>query len=340
MPGNLYRRGETWWGRITVAGREYRRSLRTSDRAEAKRRLARWLEEIRRSSFYGAARLSWKAAVTRYVSEVMAGAVKPSTGRRYLVSFRQVDPVLGGLYADEITRKVLADLISARKRQGATNATINRDLTAISAVLGACIDWGACEENPARAVSRKKLTRERREPIRPPTDEEIERLCAAVPPMVARLVRFLLQTGMRQEEAVSLEWSQVSLGRREVTLYRTKTSRPRVVSLTEAAVGTLLGTPRYIGSPYVFWHGEGRRYLNFPTWFVKLRNRAGVRFRCHDLRHRYAVDWLKAGGDIYALSRQLGHSSVSTTEIYLGHVGTNHGTGATVREADRGGPAG
>jgi integrase/recombinase XerD len=37
----------------------------------------------------------------------------------------------------------------------------------------------------------------------------------------------------------------------------------------------------------------------------------------HDLRHRFAIAWLKAGGDIYRLSRHLGHASVKTTEIYL-----------------------
>ena len=40
-------------------------------------------------------------------------------------------------------------------------------------------------------------------------------------------------------------------------------------------------------------------------------------FRFHDLRHRHAVDWLKAGRSIYDLRDRLGHTSVKTTEIYL-----------------------
>jgi integrase len=38
----------------------------------------------------------------------------------------------------------------------------------------------------------------------------------------------------------------------------------------------------------------------------------------HDLRHRFAIRWLKAGGNIDELSRHPGHTSVKTTEIYLG----------------------
>jgi integrase/recombinase XerD len=40
-------------------------------------------------------------------------------------------------------------------------------------------------------------------------------------------------------------------------------------------------------------------------------------FRFHDMRHRHAVDWLKAGRSIYDLQQRLGHTSIRTTEIYL-----------------------
>jgi integrase/recombinase XerD len=44
------------------------------------------------------------------------------------------------------------------------------------------------------------------------------------------------------------------------------------------------------------------------------------RFRVHDLRHGFAIRALREGMGIYELSRHLGHTSVSTTEIYLNHV--------------------
>jgi len=44
------------------------------------------------------------------------------------------------------------------------------------------------------------------------------------------------------------------------------------------------------------------------------------RFRFHHLRHRAAVDWLKAGGSIYDLQGRLGHTSIKTTEMYLDYL--------------------
>ncbi len=42
-----------------------------------------------------------------------------------------------------------------------------------------------------------------------------------------------------------------------------------------------------------------------------------VRFKFHDLRHLFAVRYLRDGGGIYALQGIPGHTSVKTTEIYL-----------------------
>ena len=40
----------------------------------------------------------------------------------------------------------------------------------------------------------------------------------------------------------------------------------------------------------------------------------------HDLRHKFAVDYLRKGGSIYQLQQYLGHASIRTTEGYLAYV--------------------
>ena len=47
----------------------------------------------------------------------------------------------------------------------------------------------------------------------------------------------------------------------------------------------------------------------------------GVRFSPHTLRHTFAVSYLRAGGNLFYLSRILGHTSVKTTERYLQSLG-------------------
>ena len=69
--------------------------------------------------------------------------------------------------------------------------------------------------------------------------------------MAGRVIRFLAETGMRQDEACSLEWSQVSIDRREVRLTKTKTSSPRVLPLNAAARSTITGSPRHPPSNFV-----------------------------------------------------------------------------------------
>jgi hypothetical protein len=80
-------------------------------------------------------------------------------------------------------------------------------------------------------------------------------------PTSGRLLRFLAETGMGPEEVCGLEWSQVSVKRREVEVV----SGQRVLPLSDVALGTLVVTPRHIISPYVFWHHDGQRHTTLAT---------------------------------------------------------------------------
>ena len=115
----------------------------------------------------------------------------------------------------------------------------------------------------------------------------------------------------------------MSIQRREVRLTKTKTSSPRVVPLSDLAIGTLVGTPRHITSPYVFWHDDGQRYTTFANIFAATARRAKVPFRCHDLRHAFASRFLQATGNIPALQAILGHRSIQMTMRYA-HMVTGH----------------
>jgi integrase len=316
MPRNLYRRNGIWWGRVQLAGADHRRSLRTRDRAEASKRFKAWRDLLIAAHHFGIERHSWREAVVRYTSEIMPGAVKPGTAKRYLCSFRMVDPILGDMHLDEIDGRVLAKIAG---RKGASNATRRRDLTAVSQVLRGAASWGWIEANAARTYDRGVIP-ERRDPIRLPTDDEIAALISACPAMLRAMVTVLLGTGMRLEEAAGLERRNVDFARKVITLDRTKTSRPRAIPMTDTVAGTIQALPVRLGCSYVFWHDQGERYLNLSSRPAAIGKKAGVAFRRHDLRHRYAVDYLKAGGSIYTLQQLLGHRSIRTTEIYLDYL--------------------
>jgi integrase len=254
---------------------------------------------------------------------------------------RQLAPMFDGLHLDEITRGRLADFVSARLRAGAKGATVRRDLAMFSCLCSCAVAWDYIDANPVRQFSKRHI---KESPPRTtyPTMEEVERLVAHAPVMGARIIRLLAQTGMRLDEVCSLEWSQVSIPRREVRLTKTKTSSPRVVPLSDAALGTILGTPRHPTSAFVFWHSDGERHTSFSGTFRKIAARAGVPFRCHDLRHHFASEFAQRTGDLAALQAILGHKTIAMTMRYshlvtehlhraigrhgAGEVGTNTGT--------------
>ena len=320
MPDNLYKRRGTWYGRIQVRGREIRKSLRTGALIEARKRLKKMRDDLDHLRFYGEERHTWKAAAGRWLEEI-GPSLKPATFKRYRVSLKQLRPILDHLYLDEINLRTIAKVAG---RRGVTNATRRRDLTAVSSVLRSTVAWGWREDNPAKAWDRS-IVRETRLPIDPPSDADIAAVRAIAPAMMVRMMDLALQTGMRQGEIVYLEHAQVRLQELEILLTRTKTNAPRIIPVSDpllvrGVVGTITGTPRHIVSKYVFWHHDGRPFKQFATSFATVRDRAGATFRFHDLRHRFAIDYLKRGGNIYNLQKILGHSSITTTEIYLNYL--------------------
>lgn len=328
LPPNCYDRNGVLWGRIKVAGREYRGSLRTADPAEARRRLKAWRLKLERAAVGDEESPTFKAAVVKWAREVLPGSVKPSVAKRYMVSIGQMVDHFGALRISEITPGMIGSYISTRAGK-ASNATIRRDLTALSRLLASCTAWGWRQDNPARFFDRS-IIRERRDPIRPPADEDVATVIAAAPPGMARILRLLSQTGMRENEAVTLARGDVDWPGCRIRLLRTKTNRPRTLEWRTPggdAGGALKDAP---GVDVLFPAETGEAYRSFSANFgrvirgVEAREKAAGRpfrrFRVHDLRHGFAIRWLRNGGGIYELSLHLGHTSVKTTEGYLGHL--------------------
>lgn len=326
LPGNIFMRGTTCWGRIRVAGRELRFSLRTGDVDLAKRRVEeRRLREIAETVFEEK-RHTWPEAVLAW-SQHASGNVSAGTSKRYGTSLTAVAGSLNGLFLDQITNAALHKMIRDRKEAGAGNATIRRDLTAISLVLNYAIAHGWRETNPALDV--RRTLRERRDPIVLPELADIEFVAAGSPGNLGPLIRFALATGCRQNEIAIAEHGHIDRQRGQMAIYKTKRGRPRVIDLSPAVLTLIAGVPQWPGSQWLFHH-SGQPYRTVSSQWRGLMQRAQKRaqkagrvlpwIRFHDLRHRHAVDFLKAGGGIYDLSHRLGHTSVKTTEIYLAHL--------------------
>ena len=352
-PRNLTLRGGIYYARFQIDNRDVWRSLRTADEREARRRI----KEVRTEAGRARAGLipaaepaaaplpTWEDAVVRWSSIHLPG-LRPATRTRYLCSLAQLEPFIAGRPIASLIQPDLNDYAAARMEDGVKPATVRRDLTAVSLVWRVAKRAGWCSgENPALAELEE--IKELREPIQPVALRDLALVLRSCTPALARLVRFLAYVGCRQEEAASLEWRDVDLRAGTVTFARTKTRSPRVVALSPRCAAMLGGLERHRALAYVFWHRDGRhgadRFRNVASQFRGLVTRTQEQraakaegagpcrwssrtfrpFRCHDLRHTYAIRALQAGTSIYAVSRHLGHASVKTTEIYLAWLRTD-----------------
>lgn len=349
MPKGIYPRGNWWWARFKVAGVSYREPLRIPVRGpKEERAAAARSEELRKQvidevRFGIAAPVSWQQAVLAWNDAAIANRLRPATIRRYLTSLGQLRDQLDGKTVQELDAAEIRKLITARRRDGASNATLRRDLTALSQVLGHAIaqGWRKEGDNPARGIDRKRQLPERRDPICLPLPGEVAAVIAAAPQRFGDLIAFAHETGMRQEEVASLEHNRIDRARNCAMIYRAKARRPRAVPLTPAALAIIERQPRHLKLGWVFWHDLppdprfpdkelSTRFTSPASNFRRIR--AGVAqkvarkggtftgFRFHDLRHDFAVRYLRDGGSIYTLQEILGHSSIKTTEIYLDYL--------------------
>lgn len=330
MPKGLYTRNGIFWARFKIRGVEYRVSLRTRSLTVAERRLKAAREAVEDRVFYGASEaVSWPQAVIAWDAWIKRQGKRAGTIKRYLVSLGQIREWLDDKEVQRIDHDLVRQIVRDRAKRGATNATIRRDLSAMSSVLDAAMDEGWIEENPAHSFDRRRL-KEAREPIVLPDEASI----AAVLALGSRFVEMAAVarlTGMREEEIASLRHEQVDKGRMAIGLTHTKGRRAREVPICAEALAIIERQPRFLKSPYVFWRAEGERFKNVAAQFYATvarearkaaqQGRAFRRFRFHDLRHLFAVEYLRERrGSLYELQQILGHSSIKTTEIYLHHL--------------------
>jgi site-specific recombinase XerD len=142
------------------------------------------------------------------------------------------------------------------------------------------------------------------------------------------LVLLLLDTGLRIDEALGLERARVDLDSL-ILVVMGKGSKERAVPVSLELRKVLHRWVRIADkaspSRYLFAAHSGARllYRNVFREIQRLCTHAGVRTHVHPhlFRHQFAVTYMRQGGDVYRLSRLLGHTSVSTTQLYLRSMG-------------------
>lgn len=259
-----------------------------------------------------------------------------------------IKPTLADLVLTKVTPRILVELFAElATRVGRKTIETTRG------ALGAAWRWFVRKGYVERGLSPVRLADLSEIPIPPArlvrwisNPRDVTRLLAASAESIRDLVAVLIGTGLRIDEALHLEWTDIDLERRTIHVHRgrhgaPKSGRARVVEIFDSVLPVLRAMKLRSGTNVRLWPsvrrtatgGERVRSVSgVHLAFKAALRRAGLdsAFRIHDMRHTFAGLYLTAGGDIYRLSQLLGHASVRVTERVYAHLARR------AFEADRG----
>jgi site-specific recombinase XerD len=226
---------------------------------------------------------------------------------------------------DAVDVRALADYVAwlggARGGRKLAATTISRKLAAIRALLRHTL--GPDHVPDARLAPR----RARRLPDAPAAGE-IEQMLAALEgdsPVALRnraLVELVYSAGLRSAEAVGLDLADVDFEQELVHVRRGKGGKERVVPLGEEAA---LWLGRYLreARPSLAKGADDALFLSARGRRLDTSTLRRVVPHPHRLRHAFATHLLDGGADLRTIQELLGHSSLSTTQVYS-HVDPRH----------------
>jgi site-specific recombinase XerD len=230
-----------------------------------------------------------------------------------------------GTDLDSVDVRDLAEYVAwlggARRGRKLAAATISRKLAAVRAFLRHAL-------GPDRVPDARLGPRRARRLPDAPAAAEIERTLEAlegdgpIPLRNRALVELVYSAGLRSAEAVGLDLGDVDFEQELVHVRQAKGGKERVVPLGEEAA---LWLARYLrdarpslanGANDAFFLSARGRRLDTST----LRR---IVPHPHRLRHAFATHLLEGGADLRTIQELLGHSSLSTTQVYS-HVDPRH----------------
>lgn len=231
---------------------------------------------------------------------------------------------------EKIKLQDLEEFINEQYRNGHTSATLARRTSALRSFFSFLLKKDLIKENLARLIDTPKIARKIPQVL---TIEEIERILTlpnTQKPSGLRdkaMLELLYSSGLRVSELVNLEFSHLDLQNCMLRLWG-KGFKERIAPFGEEAKKAIeaylaKGRPRLLKgkkSNFVFLGPSGKPLTRQSVWNIIKRyaRRAGISKNVtpHTLRHTFATHILENGADLRIIQECLGHSDISTTQIY------------------------
>jgi site-specific recombinase XerD len=275
---------------------------------------------------------SWRRALTDFDRDLTARGAAARTRRAYGTDTEQLARWASALELEpeQLGHRELRRYAAHLGEGGASRATVARKLAAIGALYDSLLRAGRVGANPAELVpSPKRESHLPRVLSRDEVSALLERIPAATPLELRDRAMFELaySCGLRAEELVDLDLDSVEFESERLRV-EGKGSKTRLVPIGEPAQLALRnylerGRPalrQERGEPALLLSKSGRRLhtsdvrRRLRIWVGQAAIAGGV--SPHALRHSFATHLLQGGADLRTIQELLGHSSISTTQVY------------------------
>lgn len=252
-----------------------------------------------------------------------------------------VSPIIGSLKVSQIRPEHFEKIVAFMLRMELSKSSVNKVIQHFKAVFNHSFNNETIARNPGRSFKQLKIETKEMDYY---LQEEIDLFLSHANQKYQGHERIiyvfylaLFTTGMRLGEVQGLNWDCVDF-KRDVIWIKQIWSKGEIILTTKGKKDRSIPLPSILKSELVrlrniykgfrIFSKDGSNPLNADN--IRKRNwtkdadEAGVRrIRIHDARHTYAALFMMNGGNIYELSKVLGHSSIKTTERYA-HLSNAH----------------
>ena len=261
-----------------------------------------------------------------------------NTVASYLRDLRQFSSYIESCgYSDlrDLTKRDIASYVEHLQEAGKSAATISRSVASLRCFYNFLVSTGHISSCPVQDIRLEKKEKKLPQIL---TGEEVDLLLQqpkCVDPKGYRdraMLEVLYATGIRVSELIALDIEDISLSG---AFLRCRGARVRIIPLYPAAVRVLSDymngiRPNLIASPSeraLFVNLNGERMSRQGFWkiikYYQERAKINKDITPHTLRHSFAAHLLENGADLRSIQEMLGHSDISSTQIYTQVVKQN-----------------
>ncbi|MGA9450973.1 MAG: tyrosine-type recombinase/integrase [Verrucomicrobiia bacterium] len=293
-------------------GKQFRRSLETTDKAFARRKKDDFMREIERLAGADAAQVNFDELGARWL-ESERYRLKDSTVKRHELSLKSVSPFLLGLLVRNI-RPRHCEAWQIDRGNTVAPQTFAHELETMRAIFRYAKRQGLILHDPSDGIKRPRIVAKLPSV---PSREQFQNIVVAIRSESqgkgnngADLVQLLAYSGMRLNEARSLRWRDVNFSRGVFTVtggeHGTKNYEQRTVPVSDDMHRLLRRLKRKRGKvapdALVIKTTSARKCME-----TACRSLGLSKFHHHSLRHYFATCAIESGVDIPTVAHWLGH---------------------------------